>query len=757
MKKDDSDETKEDSAARLSRKKTGLEKARLAFDQLLDEETSSTFQAWFKLFDRGFCGIILKADFFVTLDKLHFHGNFADLWKELDRHDTGVLSLREISPDNAALWDSFRKYCGARFSSARDMVAQLCGLLQVNNQFDVTKRTTRSSIFGGARMAARKTLPAPASAKLEDTLFSICLQEWTIGLQRCGWTGGQEEELFEAININNENSLSMDSLFWVDAEAERFRQKQEAKTKSSQEQKVKLEARHSRQEALNSFRSYLKKNYGPTYHAWRSTLDLDGSMNLQRIELFKVCRTIGWKGDVRALWQALDYDCSGAAGLEQLDPGCARMLARFKFWAESKFGSKPAFHLWRSLDIKGKNRLTPEQFSRACIQLGFDDRHIKTIVHWLDWKGRNALVHEDLHFLDIWKPPAWLVAEPNYEEAERLKKVMCEKYGHYLRAWRLVMDKDKTNTCDWNEFVAAARQMKFHGDIAGAWLAIDEDVSGSISLREIDQTSNDILIDFKRWADEEFGSVRSAFKVFDSDQSGELSLTEFSSTVRLYGFQGEEHTLFKCLDSNRQGKLLLTDITFLDNWEVPHSSPSEFQDNCSMEHQESTANPMNQSKYSSAEGAINERCPPDSTFIYETEAPGPGTYTLISTFGALPRMPTARHSGSWSFSKRHAESCLLKLDSVGPAPVDLCPDLSTQTRRKPAWSFGTESRPATAGVPVKGLAPGPGSYNLNPWSDGGPKFSFGSRRGVVMHPNQKPTSRIKTSHTALLASSKCFF
>lgn len=755
MKKDDFDEPDEDSAAKLLRKKTGLEKARLAFDQLIDEEAKSPFQAWFKLFDRGFCGFMLKADFFAALDRVHFHGNFVDLWKELDAHDTGALSLREISPDNSVLWDSFRKYCGARFSSARDMVAQLCGFSQVTNQLEVTKRTARNSIFGGARMATRKTLPAPVSGKLADTLFSVSLQEWTTGLQRCGWTGGQEEQLFEAININDEVSLSLNSLSWVDAEAKRFRQKQEAKTKSSQEQRVKFAARHSRQEALSSFRSYLKKNYGPTYHAWRSTLDLDGSMNLQRFELFKVCRTIGWKGDVRALWQALDNDGCGAAGLEQLDPGCARRLARFKFWAESKFGNKPAFPLWRALDFKGKNRLTLEQFSRACIQLGFDDRHIKTIVHWLDWKAKKALVHEDLHFLDIWKPPAWLVAEPNYEEADRLRKVMCEKYGHYLRAWRLIMDKDNSNTCNWNEFVAATRQMKFHGDIAGAWLAIDEDVSGAISLREIDQASNDILIEFKRWADEEFGSVRSAFKVFDSDQSGELTLTEFSAAVRLYGFLGEEVTLFKCLDSNRQGKLLLVDITFLDNWELP-CGPLEFQDNSAMERQESVPDPMNQSKYSSAEGAIDEKCLPDSTFIYETDAPGPGTYNILSTFGALPRMPTARHSGAWSFSKRHTESCLLKLDSVGPAPVDLCPDLSSQTRRKPAWSFGTESRPVTAGVPYKGLAPGPGSYELNGWSKG-PKFSFGSRRGVVMHPNQKPTSRIKSSHTALLASNKCCF
>ena len=35
-------------------------------------------------------------------------------------------------------------------------------------------------------------------------------------------------------------------------------------------------------------------------------------MNLQRPELFKVCRTLGWRGDMRLLWQALDADSAGS-------------------------------------------------------------------------------------------------------------------------------------------------------------------------------------------------------------------------------------------------------------------------------------------------------------------------------------------------------------------------------------------------------------------------------------------------------------
>ena len=37
-------------------------------------------------------------------------------------------------------------------------------------------------------------------------------------------------------------------------------------------------------------------------------------MNLQRAELFKVCRSLGWKGDIRLLWHALDADSAGDPG-----------------------------------------------------------------------------------------------------------------------------------------------------------------------------------------------------------------------------------------------------------------------------------------------------------------------------------------------------------------------------------------------------------------------------------------------------------
>ena len=56
-------------------------------------------------------------------------------------------------------------------------------------------------------------------------------------------------------------------------------------------------------------------------------------MNLQRAELFKVCRSLGWRGDIRLLWHALDADSAGLFGVMEKPLGGWR----YNFY----FGSTP--------------------------------------------------------------------------------------------------------------------------------------------------------------------------------------------------------------------------------------------------------------------------------------------------------------------------------------------------------------------------------------------------------------------------------
>ncbi|CAK9093287.1 Probable cysteine protease RD21B [Durusdinium trenchii] len=170
------------------------------------------------------------------------------------------------------------------------------------------------------------------------------------------------------------------------------------------------------------------------------------------------------------LWQALDNTGNGSASLEELDPSCARLLARFKDFGDKKFGTRPAIPLWRAIDKRDKQRISYDVFVRRCtvMRSGLTEAELQELSHWLDWQGKPLGVKMCCQFLDHWRPPAYLVAEPNQAAADHIRSMLITKYGHYLKAWRTLLDKDSSNVCNWDEFNNAMRYLKFHGDVGEA-------------------------------------------------------------------------------------------------------------------------------------------------------------------------------------------------------------------------------------------------------------------------------------------------
>ena len=186
------------------------------------------------------------------------------------------------------------------------------------------------------------------------------------------------------------------------------------------------------------------------------------------------------------------------------------------------------------------------------------------------------------------------------------------RYKNYLKAWRRLLDRDSSNRVNWQEFETAAQKIHFTGNVAGAWRHLDEDLSGYISLKEIDAESHISLLQFKNWADSEFGGVRNAFKVLDADNSGELTFREFRRTVRDFGFEGSPMALFEALGAEGTGKMTMTieDISFLDDWETENFDGSE--------------------PAGSFELDTTDEAKKQSGISFYTTGPGPGAYELRS-------------------------------------------------------------------------------------------------------------------------------
>lgn len=719
-----------ESLAKSSSQKSKLPTAMETFQDFLREKEDSFLKAWFNHFDQDQNRRISRREFHHGMVRLGYPAHYADsldnLYNGCLQPDDEELTFEDIDSTEARLWDSFRKWCGEHFSGARDMVRQLKQVYQ--------------QISGIVPMKNRGTAVAA-----QDEFISE--DEFVKGVAALGWSSeligmesvwpNYEQIIFEALDHEKQHLLAQRQLKFVELEARRHKQKEQAKRKAQRMAEHKAHGLQAMQVALIDFKAVLKKSCGPLFRSWRRLLDPDGSMTVQRADLFKVAQKLNWKGDVRALWKMLDHDGSGSSTLEELDPLSAQLMARFKKWAEDRFGLKPCTNLFRCLDKHNARKVKYAQFVQECQARGFNKK-LKTLAVWLDWEDKKFLVEDDFSFLDNWRTPAWLIAEPNPAAAKDFKAHLLHKYGHYLRAWRGCLDKDNSNCCNWHEFQEACRHLRWNGDVAGAWLAFDEDLSRHITLKEIDEEANRVLAQFKAWADEEFGGVRSAFKVLDNDGSGELDFKEFREACRTWGYPGDCKYLFDALDQgSASAKLQYKEISFLDDWDM-------------QDHVDSTALDLQQSQEQAAE-------PADTNVLldYSTRSPGPGAYEVLPGFGATPIMPTAKHCGSYSFTLRRP----LPLPSYHQGPAKYDPHLEGTIGRKPAWGFSTAVRDTGPlhhlrltpredrhGTP-RGKdcrndtrfmpSPGPGSYDQRP-TYSGPRFTMRPRRIKHVHPAERP-------------------
>lgn len=672
--------------------------------ELMTEREGCPLKAWIKFFDKNVNGIVTKEEFMTGMARLSYTGDAEGLWQDIDLEDLGEITLSDISSDEARLFSSFRKFCGARVDSSKDFI-------------NVCKR---GSPF------------KPGNASENDFLV---WNEFREGITRLGWEEGFVERLFNALDSESEGCVTLRSVRWMDADVRRRKIKEEAKGRSKREAGAKAMAKAASRLALQDFKAFLKRSFASLYHAWRKVLDVDGTMSLQKAELFKACRQLNWKGDVRALWRALDFDSSGATSIDELDPQTAQTLAYFKDWADTSFGLKPSAAMWKNIDPRHRGKLTHQQFIHECQSHGFD-RKLKQITSWLDWQGKQCVTEADLKFLDIWRPPPWILAKPNLEAANFFKRQMLKRFQCYLKGWRMLLDQDNSNCCSWHEFVRAAQALKFNGDVPGAWLALDADMSGSISLKEIDADVHDTLMNFKSWAVEEFGGVRNAFEAMDSDRSNELSFVEFRRALRNFGFPGglpRVSSLFNCLDMQGEKLLQVKEIDFLDDWELPHEARSSI-----MELSESV---LDSTEIKESQSILLD---------YVTDNPGPGAYEVRSGLGSTPGMPMIRHGGAFSMRRRGGDiptwmTANQGSTTLGPGQYTLDDKASAMRRRKPAWGFPSTPRPAMpASSAASGLrerrsatpSPGPGTYEAKSAFEG-PKFSMGSRWGLRVHPRQQ--------------------
>ena len=231
---------------------------------------------------------------------------------------------------------------------------------------------------------------------------------------------------------------------------------------------------------------------------------------------------LGFKGDTKALWHAVDTDGSGECSIYEFDPSTAISLAKLTVWAKRKFGGMP--QAFKCIDDKRHHRVTREEFYTRCKEEGMKG-HLWPAVRALD-PGTGTIKVEDLGFLQNWIVPSWMVADPDHAAVQKMRTLLAEQYGGSIRGWRRAMDVDQSNGLCWDEFSLFCRKHEL-ANAAGMWRALDEDHSGSITLCEVDERAADILCAFKLWLISSFGGVMEGFMAMDEHKKGEVSYVTY--------------------------------------------------------------------------------------------------------------------------------------------------------------------------------------------------------------------------------------
>jgi len=589
------------------------------FKAALVNRCGSLLTAWREALDLDGNQRLTFGEFTQALHRLGFHGNVLGLFKQLDTRGTGVIVFSDLDPDTDADLKEVKSKLIAKYSNLliawvealdtagtgivnEDQFVQACQEVGFAPEgSDPIKRSKR--LF--------KTIQPDVNRKFV-TLHDFDTKAFN-ALNRGDFRMLTERE------SNPKRPLEMT---FDERQREGFffkiRRAWEAGRREEYAKACRMAERLDPGPETEEFHHLCVRQFGTIIGAWRGCLDSDKNGKLSFNEFCKACRRLGYSGDLKSLWNQFDAQKKGFISLRDLDPEADELVGSFLKMLADKYGTLD--NAWKhGFNKDPHDSIDRQTLEDACKALQYPHNARELFLCLQPVPGRQLLTIWDIDPLCTRKKqrgdPAYLADAkpenftntsglditdnsqadgaantkgsdmntatstrskastqstlnmPGLSEKQHMHKVLKQRYGSTLAAWRVAFDNKMTGNVSFGKFLLVLQDCCYHGNIKALW----EDLCGPeekpmIQFRDVDADAQDLIEQVREQLINQYGNLLASWsKGVDAEGIGRVDEGDFLVSCKNMGLNLKNpKKLFKMLLSHPgQRSLGMTDLEAL--------------------------------------------------------------------------------------------------------------------------------------------------------------------------------------------------
>eukprot|EP00746_Dinoflagellata_sp_MGD_P067225 gnl/MRDRNA2_/MRDRNA2_27752_c0_seq1.p1 gnl/MRDRNA2_/MRDRNA2_27752_c0~~gnl/MRDRNA2_/MRDRNA2_27752_c0_seq1.p1 ORF type:complete len:1011 (-),score=195.54 gnl/MRDRNA2_/MRDRNA2_27752_c0_seq1:144-3176(-) len=343
----------------------------------------------------------------------------------------------------------------------------------------------------------------------------------------------------------------------------------------------------------------LLEQFGSLFCAWQK-LDPEARGFLGREEFRKALCGVGYNGKFSLLWQAMDAYGQGLMTLSELDSDLAFQLMQLKQlvvptdglkktllrvgapqdvlaqdlsmlfqylrmekpqklakeFAASANGNASGSVAWFDKWTQASGPTAPEigSFLEEAASVGIDDTHTSRFKMSGGLHVPMMTTRALQHATERWQARRDLEIRQAQNNSMDVAPVSIEtlhgnlrrRHGNLVRAWRREVVADLV-FIGWRQFVRTLRRLSYRGSLSDALIGVHAAQSGIVELSNFAAEEYSLLVEFRRWIDNKFGSVELAWGALDVYKVKRLPRATFSARAKELGYIGDCRCVFEYL------------------------------------------------------------------------------------------------------------------------------------------------------------------------------------------------------------------